>query len=144
MFTFALLFAFFLDSIPPGWITLKDQKKVCQVGAPGTFKADPNFPGLGKGPGDAVEAAVFSSPTPVKPIMESVGKMMNIEKFVDNSTARVFYQSKQLKLNDGRLSTQWTVKVPRTGGQCFATITVSPGGQEDLVKKIAATIAPAN
>ena len=144
MIILALLFALFFDSIPSGWIALKDQKKVCQIGAPGDFKADPNFPGLAKGPGDAVEVAVFSSPAPVKPIMESVGKMMNIEKFVDNTAARLFYQSKQLKLNDGRLSTQWTVKVPRTGGNCFATITVVPGGQDDLVKKIAATIGPAN
>ena len=144
MTTLALLFALVLDSIPSGWIVLKDQKKVCQVGAPADFKADPNFPGLAKGPGDAVEVAVFSSPAQVKPIMESVGKMMGIEKFVDNSATRVFYQSKQLKLNDGRMSTQWTVKVPRNGGQCFATITVVPGGQEDVVKKIAATISPAN
>jgi hypothetical protein len=144
MITLALLFALFFDSIPSGWIALKDQKKACQIGAPGDFKADANFPNLLKGPGDAVEVAVFSSPAPVKPILESVGKMMNIEKFVDNTATRVFYQSKQLKLNDGRLSTQWTVKVPRTGGNCFATITVVPGGQEDLVKKISATIGPAN
>lgn len=144
MTTLTLLFALFFASIPSGWIALKDQKKVCQVGAPGDFKADPNFPGLGKGPGDAVEVAVYSSPAPVKPIMESVGKMMGIEKFVDNSATRVFYQAKQLKLNDGRLSTQWTVKVPRTGGQCFATISVSPGGQDDLVKKIAGTIGTVN
>jgi hypothetical protein len=123
---------------------VKDQKNLCRIGAPGDFKADANFPGFAKGPGDAVEAAVFSSPSPVKPIMESVGKMMNIEKFVDNTATRVFYQSKQLKLHDGRLSTQWTVKVPRTGGNCFATITVAPDGQEDLVKKIAATIGTAN
>ena len=144
MIILALLSALLFDSIPSGWIALKDQKKACQIGAPGDFKADPNFPGLAKGPGDAVEVAVFSSPAPVKPIMESVGKMMNIEKFVDNTAMRVFYQSKQLKLNDGRLSTQWTVKIPRTGGNCFATITVIPGGQEDLVKKIAATIGTAN
>ena len=144
MITLTLLLALFFDSIPSGWITVKDQKNLCRIGAPGDFKADANFPGLAKGPGDAVEVAVFSSPAPVKPIMESVGKMMNIEKFVDNTPTRLFYQSKQLKLNDGRLSTQWTVKVPRTGGNCFATITVGPGGQEDLVKKIAATIGTAN
>lgn len=144
MITLALLFALLFDSIPSGWIALKDQKKACRIGAPGDFKADPNFPGLAKGPGDAVEVAVFSSPSPVKPIMESVAKMMGIEKFVDNTAARVFYQSKQVKLNDGRLSTQWTAKVPRTGGNCFATINVVPGGQEDLVKKIAATIGAAN
>src|ERR1700693_3973269 len=144
MIAFALLFALVFDSVPSGWMALKDQKKVCQDGAPGDFKADPNFPGLAKGPGDAVEVAVFSSPSPVKPIMESVGKMMGIEKFVDNSATRLFYQSKQVKLKDGRRSTQWTVKVPRTGGQCFATINVVPGGQEELVKKIAATIGAAN
>jgi hypothetical protein len=139
-----LLLALLFDSIPSGWIAVKDLKKVCQVGAPGDFKADPNFPGLAKGPGDAVEVAVFSSTSPVKPIAESVGKMMGIEKFIDNSATRVFYQSKALKLKDGRMSTAWTVKVPRNGGQCFATITVVPGGQEEAVKKIAATISPAN
>jgi hypothetical protein len=142
--TLLLVFALFFDSIPSGWIAVKDLKKVCQVGAPGDFKADASFAGLAKGPGDAMEVAVFSSPAPVKPIMESVGKMMGVEKFVDNSATRVFYQSKALKLPDGRMSTQWTVKVPRNGGNCFATITVIPGGQEDAVKKIAATIGPAN
>jgi hypothetical protein len=144
MITLALLFALSFDSIPSGWIALKDQKKVCQVGAPSDFKADPNFPGLAKGPGDAIEVAVYSSAAQVKPITESMGRLMGIEKFVDNSAARLFYRGKQLKLNDGRLSTQWTVKIPRTGGNCFATINVVPGGQEDLVKKIAATIAPLN
>lgn len=139
-----LLLVLFFDSIPSGWIAVKDQKKVCQVGAPGDFKPDPNFAGFAKGPGDALEVAVFSSPAAVKPIMESVGKMMGIEKFVDNSATRVFYQSKALKLPDGRMSTQWTVKVPRKEGNCFATITVIPGGQEEVVKKIAATIGPAN
>lgn len=69
---------------------------------------------------------------------------MGIEKFVDNTATRVFYQGKQRKLNDGRLSTEWTVKIPRPGGQCFATIDVIPGGQDDQVKKIAATISPSN
>jgi len=124
-------------------VILKDQKKLCQITVPSDFKVDPNFAGLAKGPGDAVEVAVFSSPGAVKPIAESVGKMMGIQKFVDNTAARVFYQSKQVKLNDGRLSTPWTVKIPRPPGQCFATINVAPGGQEDLVKKIAATIAVA-
>jgi hypothetical protein len=41
------------------------------------------------------------------------------------------------------MATAWTVKVPRDGGNCFAAISVVPGGQEDLVKKIAATIGPA-
>jgi hypothetical protein len=144
MITLTLLVALFFDSIPSGWITVKDRKNACQVGAPADFKADPNFPGLAKGPGNAVEVAVFSSPSPVKPIMESVGKAMGIDKFVDNTDRRVFYANKPLTGHDGKTSVGWTVKVPRTGGQCFATITVVPGGQEDLVKKIAATIAPVN
>jgi len=144
MIPLTLLFALLFDSIPSGWITVKDQKKICQVSAPGDFKADPNFPGLAKGPGDAVQVAVFSSPSPVKPIMETLAKMMGIDKFVENTDKRVFYSNKPLTGRDGRTTVAWTVKVPRTGGQCFATITVMPGGQDDLVKKIAATIGPVN
>jgi hypothetical protein len=142
-FSIALLAApVFADSIPAGWTVVKDLKKACQIAAPGDFKPDPNFPGLAKGPGDAVEVQVLSSPAPVKPVMESVAKMMNIEKFVENTDKRVFYANKPLKLNDGRMRVGWTVKVPRTGGNCSAVITVTPGGSEDLVKKIAATLGP--
>ncbi len=138
MISFLLVMALSVDPV-----VLKDRKNVCQIVVPSDFKLDSNFPGLAKGPGDAVEVAVFSSPGAVKPIAEAVGKMMGIEKFVDNTAARVFYQSKQVKLNDGRMSTPWTVKIPRPPGQCFATINVAPGGQEDFVKKIAATISAA-
>jgi hypothetical protein len=120
---------------------VKDLKKVCQIAAPADFKLDPNFPGLAKGPGDAVEVAVFSSPGAVKPIMESVAKMMGIDRFIDNTATRVFYVAKPLTGRDGKTTVQWTVKIPRPPGQCFANITVVNGGQEDLVKKIAATIA---
>ena len=49
--------------------------------------------------------------------------------------------AKPLTGRDGKTTVQWTVKIPRPPGQCFANITVVNGGQEDLVKKIAATIA---
>ena len=137
-----LLFSLFFDSIPGGWVSTKDLKKQCQIGAPGDFKPDPNFPGLLKGPGDTVEVQVLSSPAPVKPIMESVGKMMDIDRFIDNTPARVFYAGKPLKGIDGKMTVGWTVKVPRGTGNCSAQITVVPGGQEDLVKKIAATLGP--
>lgn len=144
MTPFLLLFALLFGSVPSGWITLKDAKGVCQVSAPSDFKADPHFPGLAKGAGGEVEVAVFSSSATVKPIMESVGKMMGIDKFVDNTAARVFYANKPLTGHDGKTSVGWTVKVPRAGGQCFANITVTPGGHEDLVRKIAATISTVN
>lgn len=133
----------FADSMPPGWIVLKDSKSVCQIGAPGDFKADGTFIGLGRGPGDTIEVQIFSSPAPVKPLNETVAKMMNIDKLVENTSQRLFYAEKQGKVKDGRMMTGWTVKVPRGTGNCFATITVVPGGQEDVVKKIAATIGPA-
>jgi hypothetical protein len=144
MIILALVFALFFDSIPSGWIALKDERKACQIGAPGDFKMVPYLAYLGHAPDDTVQVAVLSSRSPVKPIGESEGKMMKIEKFVDNSVTRVFYRSKQVKLKDGRKFTQWTVKVPRTFGSCSATIVVIPDGHEDLVKKIAATIGPAD
>jgi hypothetical protein len=131
------------QSIPSGWIVLKDQKKVCQIALPGDFKPDVNFVGLGKGPGDTVEAQVLSSPGAVKPLNEGIAKVMNIDKIVENTDKRVLYATKPGKGIDGRIMTGWTVKVPRDSGSCQASITVVPGGQEDLVRKIAATLGPA-
>lgn len=121
---------------------MKDLKGVCQAGAPGDFKPDPNFPGLAKGPGDSIEVQLLSSAAPVKPLMETVAKMMNIDKLVENTPQRVMYVQKPAKVRDGRTVTGWTVKVPRGTGNCSAVITVVPGGQEDVVKKIAATLGP--
>jgi hypothetical protein len=132
--------ALLADSIPSGWIVLKDRKNICQIGAPGDFKPDGTFVGLGRGPGDTVEVQILSSPSPVKPLNEAVAKAMGIDKLIENTEKRLFYANKPLKINDGRTTTAWTVKVPREGGNCFATITVVAGGSEDLVKKIAATI----
>lgn len=131
------------DSLPPGWMVLKDPKNVCQVGAPADFKPDPSFKGLAKGPGDTIEVQVLSSPAPVKPIMEAVAKVMNIDRLIENTDKRLFYVEKPLKGNDGRMLVGWTVKVARQGGNCSAVITTAPGGPEDLVKKIAATVGPA-
>jgi hypothetical protein len=131
------------DSIPSGWIVVRDRKGACQIGAPADFKLDPNFPGLAKGPGDTVEVMALSSPAPVKPMMDSVAKMMHIEKLVDNTSSRLFYQNAPTKGHDGKQITGWVVKVPNGTGNCSAEITVVPSGSEDLVKKIAATIGPA-
>ena len=132
----------FADSIPSGWIVLKDPKGLCQIGAPADFKKDTSFVGLAKGPGDAVEVQVLSAPGPVKPLMEAVAKMMNIDKIVDNTATRLFYRAAPVKGPNGKQLVGWTVKVPNGTGNCFATITVASGGQDDLVAKIAATIGP--
>jgi hypothetical protein len=139
----ALLAFPLLAEIPSGWMVVKDRKGACQIGAPAGFKLDPSFPGLAKGPGDTVQVMALSSPAPVKPIMDSVAKMMHIEKLVDNTPSRLLYQNAPTKGHDGNQITGWVVKVPNGTGNCSAEITVVPGGQEDLVKKIAATIGPA-
>lgn len=133
----------FAQSIPSGWVILKDQKKVCQIAVPGDFKPDGNFPGLGKGPGDAIEVQVLSSPGAVRPLNPTVAKMMDIDKIVENTDKRLLYGNKTQKAKDGRTMTGWTAKAPRENGSCQASITVIPGGQEDLVKKIAETLGPA-
>jgi hypothetical protein len=123
---------------------LKDQKSVCQIAVPGNFQIDASMPGLAKAPGDKLEVMILSSPGQVKPINETVAKMMNVDKFLDNTDKRVLYADKPTKVRDGRTLTGWTLKVPRPGsGSCQASITVDPGGMEDMVKKIADTIGPA-
>jgi hypothetical protein len=136
----ALLIA---DAIPSGWTVLKERTGACQIGAPGDFKPDSMSPSLAKGPGDAMEVQIYSSTSPVKPLNETVAKVMGIEKMFENTDKRIFYALKQAKVMDGRMITAWRVTVPRTGGSCFATITLTPAGSEDLARKIAATIGPA-
>ena len=141
---FALLAAPLLaDSIPSGWIVLKEKTNACQIAAPADFKSDATTPSLAKGPGDAVEVQVFSSPSPVRPLNERVAKAMGIEKIFENTDKRVFYADKPAKVITGQVIAGWHVKIPRGGGSCFAVITLTPAGSEDLAKKIAATIGPA-
>jgi len=132
----------FADSIPSGWIVLKEKTSACQIAAPPDFKPDSLTPALAKGPGDAIEVQIYSSTSPVKPLNETVAKVMGVEKMFENTDKRVFYANKQAKVMDGRLITAWRVSVPRTGGSCFATITLTPEGSADIARKIAATIAP--
>jgi hypothetical protein len=130
------------DSIPSGWIVLKEKTSTCQIAAPGDFKPDAVTASLAKGPGDAMEVQVYSSPNPVKPLKDMVAKAMGIEKMFDNTDQRLFYANKPAKVMDGRIITAWHVTVPRAGGSCFAVITLTPTGSEDVARKIAATIHP--
>ena len=61
--------------------------------------------------GDTVEVMALSSPAPVKPMMDSVAKMMHIEKIVDNTASRLLYQNAPTKGPDGKQITGWVVKV---------------------------------
>jgi hypothetical protein len=124
-----IAFPLLADSIPSGWIVVKDLKNLCQIGAPGDFKLDNAPLGLAKGPGDKVEVMILSSTGAVKPLNEVVAQALGIDKFIENTDKRQFYSNKPNKIIDGRTVTGWTVKVPRQGGNCTATITVVPGGQ---------------
>jgi hypothetical protein len=132
----------FADSIPAGWIVIKEKTNTCQVAVPADFKADQYMSSLAKGPGDAMEVQIFSSTTPVKPLGETVAKAMGIDKFFDNTVQRVFYAEKSTTGKDGKKLTGYKSRVPRTGGSCWTNIVLTPAGSEDLMKKIAATVGP--
>jgi len=85
----------------------------------------------------------LSSRATINPLLDAVARMMNIDKILDNTANRLFYREAPVKGPDGKQLVGWTVKVPNGTGNCFATITVASGGQDDLVAKIAATISPA-
>lgn len=131
------------DSIPSGWIVLKDRTNRCQIAAPRDFKPDAAVVGLAKGPGDTLEVQIYSAQGPVRPLSPMLVSGLGIEKLIENTGERQFYANKPLKIKDGRVVTAWTVKIPREGGNCFASITQTTGGPEDLVKKIADTISVA-
>jgi hypothetical protein len=92
------------DGTPSGWSLVKDRTGNCQIAAPADFKPDRLSPGLAKGPGDAMEVAVYSSNALVKPLIESVAKMMGVDRMFENTNKRVFYANTQAKVVEGDCS----------------------------------------
>ncbi len=131
------------DSIPSKWIVLKDRANKCQIAVPRNFKRDAAFVGLAKGPGNTVEVQISSAQGPVAPLSPMAVSGLAIEKLIENTDERQFYANKPTRIKGGRIVVGWTLKIPREGGNCSASITVTAGESEDLVKKIADTISVA-
>jgi hypothetical protein len=129
------------DSIPSRWIVLKDRTNKCQIAVPRDFKRDPASVGLAKGPGNTVEVQIYSAEGPVTALSPMAVSGLAIEKLIENTDERQFYANKPTRIKGGRIVVGWTVKIPREGGNCFASITVTAGSPEDLVRKIANTIS---
>ena len=90
-----------------------------------------------------MEVAVYSSNALVKPLIESVAKMMGVDRMFENTDKRVFYAN---KAGEGR---RWaTAHCVQGHGPADRRI-LSRGDHshahrsEELAKKIAATIGPA-
>jgi hypothetical protein len=131
-------------SIPAGWTTIKDLKGACQAGIPPDFKPNPNFKGLGEGPGQVISIQLVSQAGgTVKPLNDMTQKIVKVDKMFENSTSKLFYSTAPLKGHDGKTSTGWHITVTGNGGTCTAEITLLPGASEDLARKIADTLGPA-
>ncbi len=90
-----------------------------------------------------MEVQIYSAQGRVTPLSPMAVSGLAIEKLIENTGERQFYANKPTRIKGGRIVVGWTVKIPREGGNCFASITVTAGGPEDLVKKIADTISVA-
>ena len=144
LMTTALVPAASAASIPAGWTTIKDSKGACQAGIPPDFKPNPNFKGLGEGPGQVISIQIVSQAgAKVRPLNDLAQKAVRVDKMFDNTNDKLFYSTGPLKGFDGKTSTGWHITVTGNGGTCAGIITLLPGASEDLARKIADTLGPA-
>jgi hypothetical protein len=123
-------------------VVIKEKTNTCQVAVPGDFKPQPMDASTYNSPDQKISVQIFANPGPVKPVSEVVAKAMKIDKFFENTPARVFYAEQAVRTTDGKTLTAWKSKVPRAGGTCWTNIVFQPGSPEDLMKKIAGTVGP--
>lgn len=130
---------------PSGWKPIKDAKSLCQISVP------PDWSPLGEANGAAVYkdattaiAVVTAQPgQEFKPLTPGFLRSMGLPaaRIFENSTKRIFYQDETSRGPDDRSA--FSVSVPARTGSCSCHVAFLPSVSEDLAKKIALSLAPA-
>ena len=123
---------------PAGWQKVLARKGGCAMSVPADWKVDPlikGSAGLVDNSASAVVSLADSVNTlaEVKPVMQG---MFKPTKTFEDSAHRLWYEYQ----NAG--GPHWYVGVPVKGGICGAQISFKPGKEEDVAKKVAASVGP--
>jgi hypothetical protein len=126
---------------PAGWKVIKDQRGMCEVAVPPDWIASTRNPGVAS-PKDVLEGMVVvtSDAAALKPIPDSVQKMMKIEKLYENTDKRVVYMSHIAR--DPKDSSSLSVAVPAAHGSCMTQVTYRSTVPENLARQIAYSVGP--
>ncbi len=120
-----------------GWQKVLARKGGCAMSVPADWKVDPLIKGSAGRADNSASAVVsladsVSTLAEVKPVME---RMFKPTKTFEDSAHRLWYEYQ----NAG--APHWYVGVPVKGGICGAQISFK-AGQEDVAKKVAASVGP--
>jgi hypothetical protein len=130
---------------PAGWQIVKDPKGACQIAVP------PDWSPWGDNIGAAVFqdvstaiATVTSQPgQDFAPLSASMQRLLEIpkEKVFENSGVRIFYQEQTSKSHEE--PNAYSFSAPGKAGTCSGHLRALPGVTEEVVRKIALSLGPA-
>jgi hypothetical protein len=130
--------------VPAGWKLVKDAKGACQIAVP------PDWIPFGESNGAAMLrdatvalAVVTSQPgQEFKPLPPSIARSVVVkDKLFENTPKRTFYQDKLS--HNAEEQNGFSSSVPAKDGTCSCHVVALPGVSEDLLKKIALSLGPA-
>lgn len=143
---FSLLFAgaaLLSAQTPAGWKMVKDKSGACQMAVPPDWEVNKTLPSMATAPDKSDAMVISQTGRTLKPISAVGQQAIGAEKMIENTAQRTFWAGKPVSLSGLPAVVGYHVTVPGKDGTCGAQITIPKGGSEELVKKIAATLAPA-
>jgi NADH:ubiquinone oxidoreductase subunit len=132
------------QSVPAGWTITKDDSGTCQVAHPADWKPwDRN--NTTADPKKLIEVSVtWEKDAKVEVLNSAAMKAMRVKVAIENTPQRTFAEHEAMNFGPGPERRLFTVLVPaRPKGACNATLSLSPGSSEELLKRVAMTLAPA-
>jgi hypothetical protein len=125
---------------PAGWQTTKDSSGVCQISLPPSWSMTPGSPGQFASPDHLLSVLGSGSNRSAAPMTDTEKQESGADKIIENSAQRWLYAGKPTRQN----VITYHVNVPTSRRTCAAELAVKVGYSEDEIKKIAATVGPAN
>jgi hypothetical protein len=131
------------QSVPAGWTVTKDDSGTCQLAHPADWKPG-DLVNMKSDPKKLIRVSVFWERDAKVEVLDSVAmKIMRVKVAIENTPQRTFTEDVAVKFGPGPEQRVYTVLVPaRPKGACHASLSLYPGGSEDLLKRVAMTLAP--
>ena len=130
--------------VPSGWKTVDDAKGLCRIAAPPDWTPFSETSGavVFKDATTAIAVVTSQPGQAFKPMPESIQKVLHIpkDKMFENTPKRTFYQDRSSRNSDD--PNAFSASVPAKNGECSCHIVFLPGVSEEIVRKIALSLAP--
>lgn len=142
---FLLLLPAWAQTVPAGWIVVKDSKLACRIAVPPEWTpwADNTGAAVFRDSTTAIAVVTSQPGQTFKPLTEPQKKSFGIptEKMFENTARRIFYQDK----TSGRSEdpNAYSASVPADGGTCSCRVVFLPNISQETARKIVLSLGPA-